>query len=207
MNDTALAPAEPALRRGQYAWILVGLLWVVAVLNYLDRQALPQMATELKQRYELGDSRYGVVERNFSWAFAAGSVLFGLIADRLGPRLVYPVVLLGWSVAGLATPLMSNPSVTQHVANPDDPTSGPFRWLLLCRTMLGLFEAGHWPCALLTARQILTTRDRPLGNGLLQSGASIGAVLIPFYVMAVRHCGGGWQIVFWTVGAAGLGSG
>jgi MFS transporter, ACS family, hexuronate transporter len=177
---------------------------LATLLNYMDRQALPQTATELKERYAIGDARYGTVERNFSWAFAVGSILFGFIADRFGPRLVYPVVLLGWSIAGLVTPLIGDPNVTGYVADPDDPASGPFHWLLLCRTMLGLFEAGHWPCALLTARQILTVKDRPLGNGILQSGASTGAVLIPLYVMAVRHLGYGWEVVFWTIGAAGL---
>ena len=70
--------------------------------------------------------------------------------------------------------------------------------------MLGLFEAGHWPCALITARQILTAKDRPFGNGMLQSGASAGAVLTPLYVLLVRSLGGGWEVVFWTIGLVGL---
>jgi ACS family hexuronate transporter-like MFS transporter len=111
---------------------------------------------------------------------------------------------VGWSVAGLATPLMRNPAVTTHVEPADEPGSGPFYWLLLCRTVLGFFEAGHWPCALLTARQILTAKDRPLGNGLLQSGASLGAILVPLYVLLVRNFGGSWEVAFWTIGGIGL---
>jgi len=178
---------------------------LATLLNYMDRQALPQTATELKERYHLGDARYGLLEGWFSYAFAIGSVAFGLIADRFGPRRVYPVVLAGWSAAGLLTPLTGEAAVTGSFEGPDDaPGAGAFRWLLLCRTALGFFEAGHWPCALLTARQILSAADRPLGNGLLQSGASAGAILIPLYVREVRHLGGEWGVVFWTVGAAGL---
>ncbi|MBY0513615.1 MAG: MFS transporter [Gemmataceae bacterium] len=177
---------------------------LATLLNYMDRQVLPQIATELKDQYGLDNARYGRVARNFAWAFAAGSVLFGFVADRIGPRLLYPVVLVGWSAAGLATPLMANPEFTRHLEDPSDPGSGPYRWLLLCRTVLGLFEAGHWPCALLAARQVLTATDRPLGNGLLQSGASLGAILVPFYVMGVRHLGGGWNVAFWTIAGAGL---
>ncbi|HEV3435863.1 MAG TPA: MFS transporter [Gemmata sp.] len=179
-------------------------MFLATLLNYMDRQALSQTATELKERYAIGDARYGFIEGSFSVAFAVGSILFGFIADRFGPRLVYPVVLIGWSVAGLVTPLTGNPNVTGYVADPDDPASGPFHWLVLCRTMLGLFEAGHWPCALITARQILSAKDRPLGNGILQSGASVGAVLIPPYVMALRHLEYGWEVVFWTIGVVGL---
>ena len=177
---------------------------LATLLNYMDRQVLPQIATELKEQYGLDNARYGQVGLNFAWAFALGSIFFGFIADRVGPRLLYPVVLIGWSAAGLATPLMTYPEFTWQFENPDEPGSGPYRWLLLCRTVLGFFEAGHWPCALLTARQILTAKDRPLGNGLLQSGASLGAILVPLYVLVVRKLGGGWEVAFWTIGAAGL---
>ncbi|MBX9625979.1 MAG: MFS transporter [Gemmataceae bacterium] len=186
-------------------WWVCGVLLLATLLNYMDRQALPQTATELKERYALDDARYGWVEAVFSWAFAAGSVLFGLVADRVGPRRLYPVVLVGWSAAGLATPLLADPGVTGWLEGPDDdPGVGPFRWLLVCRGVLGLFEAGHWPCALITVRLILTAKDRPLGNGLLQSGATAGAVLVPVYMFVLRQVGGGWELVFWTVGAVGL---
>jgi ACS family hexuronate transporter-like MFS transporter len=192
-------------RPSSWKWAVCGTLMLATLLNYMDRQALPQTATDLKQLYNLNDARYGLLEGYFSWAFAAGSILFGLVADRFGPRRLYPLVLLGWSAAGLLTPCMGMPAVTQHLEGPgDEPGAGPFRWLLLCRTLLGLFEAGHWPCALLTARQILTAAERPLGNGLLQSGASLGAILIPLYVREIRHLGGDWGVVFWTVGAGGL---
>ena len=198
----------PPTSRGPHSawrWWVCGVLLLATLLNYMDRQALPQTATELKARYELGDARYGWVEGVFGGAFAVGSVLFGLLADRFGPRRLYPVVLVGWSAAGLATPLMADPGLTGWFERPGDaPGAGPFRWLVLCRLLLGLFEAGHWPCALLTARHVLSAKDRPLGNGLLQSGATAGAVLIPVYVLAVGRLGGGWEVVFWTVGAAGL---
>lgn len=174
------------------------------LLNYMDRQVLPQIATELKDTYGLNDARYGQVAGNFAQAFAFGSIFFGFIADRIGPRLLYPFVLIGWSAAGLATPLMRDAAFVAQFEKPGEPGSGAYYWLLYCRSLLGFFEAGHWPCALLTARQILVARDRPLGNGLLQSGASLGAILVPLYVMAVRKLGGGWEVAFWTIGAAGL---
>jgi ACS family hexuronate transporter-like MFS transporter len=192
-------------RSASWKWWVCGVLLLATLINYVDRQALAQTATELKDRYHLTDTRYGQIERGFSWAFAAGSVVFGFLADRFGPRRLYPVVLVGWSVAGIVTPLAADPAVVAHLESPgDDPGAGAFRWLLICRTVLGLFEAGHWPCALITARQVLSPADRAFGNGLLQSGASAGAVLTPLYVLFVRNLGGSWQVVFWTVGAVGL---
>ena len=188
-----------------WRWWVCGVLLLATLLNYMDRQALSETATELKARFHLDDARYGTIERGFSWAFAVGSVVFGFLADRFGPRRLYPVVLVGWSLAGVATTFAASGEVAGWLEGPDDdPGAGTFRWLLLCRTVLGLFEAGHWPCALITARQVLTAADRPFGNSLLQSGASAGAVITPLYVLLVRSLGGGWQVVFWTVGIGGL---
>ena len=72
-------------------------------------------------------------------------------------------------------------------ASDDEPGTGVYRWLLICRIVLGACEAGHWPCALLTVRAILSAKDRTLGNGILQSGASIGAILVPLYVQAAER--------------------
>lgn len=205
MNEPTPHPTLPTPhRQSSWKWWVCGALMFATLLNYMDRQVLPQIGTELKDAYGLDDERYGKVGRNFAWAFAVGSIFFGFVADRIGPRLLYPLVLVGWSAAGLATPLMADPKYASLVAPPDDPASGPYLWLLYCRTLLGFFEAGHWPCALLTARQILSAKDRPLGNGLLQSGASLGAILVPVYIAAVRHLGGGWEIAFWTIGGIGL---
>lgn len=191
-------------RSPSWKWWVCGTLLLATMINYMDRQALAQTATELKKTYHLDDARYGMVEAYFSYAFGIGAILFGTLADTFGPRRIYPIALFGWSIAGLLTPLLSWPSVTDHFAIPDDPGSGPYNWLLGCRTMLGFFEAGHWPCALITARQVLTAKDRPLGNGILQSGATIGTVIVISYVAVVRNLDGSWQTIFWTVGAAGL---
>ncbi len=198
-------PSEIGNHKSSWKWWVCGALLLATLLNYMDRQALSETATELKERFHLDDARYGNIERGFSYAFAVGSVLFGFLADRFGPRRLYPIVLAGWSLAGVATTLATSATATRWLQLPDDdPGAGTFRWLLLCRTVLGLFEAGHWPCALITARQVLTAAERPFGNGLLQSGASAGAVLTPLYVLLVRSLGGGWDFVFWTIGLTGL---
>ena len=171
----------------------------------MDRQALSETSTELKRTYSLDDGRYGQIEQGFSYAFALGSIVFGWLADRFGPRRLYPIILAGWSLAGVAVTFAASETVIAWLEGPsDEPGTGTFRWLLICRTVLGLFEAGHWPCALITARQILTASERPFGNALLQSGASLGAVLTPLYVLLVRSFGGSWQVVFWTIGLTGL---
>ena len=192
-------------RASSWKWWVCGVLLLATFLNYMDRQALAVTLPELKARYNLHEARNGNLEMCFGLAFAAGSLLFGWLADRFGPWGLYPLVLVGWSAAGVATGFAGDARLTALLESPgDEAGEGTYLWLIGCRTLLGLFEAGHWPCALITARRVLSPADRPLGNGILQSGASLGAILIPLYVLLVRRLGGGWETVFWSVGVGGL---
>jgi ACS family hexuronate transporter-like MFS transporter len=77
--------------------------------------------------------------------------------------------------------------------------------LLVCRTLLGFFEAGHWPCALKTTFALLDEKDRTMGNSVLQSGASIGAVITPQVMkLLITDQPGSWRATFFVVGAVGL---
>jgi ACS family hexuronate transporter-like MFS transporter len=212
-------------RSPAWKWWVCGVLLLATFLNYMDRQAMAVTLPELKRHYHVVEGRIGLIEGTFGYAFAFGSIFVGLLADRYGPRLLYPAVLVGWSLAGIATGLAGRPEVTgwldgvggrlaegpvgwliRGTLDPpyDEPGAGTFRWLLLCRILLGFCEAGHWPCALITARQLLTAKDRPLGNAVLQSGASLGAIVVPLYAEVVERLGLGWEFVFLSIGGAGL---
>jgi ACS family hexuronate transporter-like MFS transporter len=80
-----------------------------------------------------------------------------------------------------------------------------YHGLLLCRTLLGFFEAGHWPCAVKTTQRLLSPTDRSMGNSLLQSGTSIGAIVTPLIMRGLLTPEpGSWRVVFQIVGAVGL---
>jgi MFS transporter, ACS family, hexuronate transporter len=177
-----------AARAPSWKWIVCGLLLLASAINYMDRQTLANAAVRISREFTLSQEQYGNVEAVFGYAFAAGSLLFGWMADRLSVRYLYAVVLALWSLAGFAT---------GFVRNYDD--------LLICRTLLGFFEAGHWPCAVRTTRMLLDPRERSFGNGLLQSGASFGAILTPLIMNALMTPQlSTWRVPFQVVGAMGL---
>ena len=209
-------------RPGAWKWWVCGVLLLATFLNYMDRQALAVTLPELKRQYNLAERRVGMIEGCFGFAFAAGALFFGILADRFGPRKLYPVVLTGWSLAGIATGFAAHPGVTSALEGPGidslvkglrltwllesggEPGTGTFRWLLLCRTVLGLCEAGHWPCAFITVQRLMALKDRPLGNSILQSGAAFASILIPLYAEFVEARGWGWPVTFWSIGIVGL---
>jgi MFS transporter, ACS family, hexuronate transporter len=177
-----------AARAPSWKWIVCGLLLLASAINYMDRQTLANASVRISREFALNQQQYGNVEAVFGYAFAAGSLLFGWMADRFSVRWLYAVVLAFWSVAGFATGFVRT-----------------YEELLVCRTLLGFFEAGHWPCAVRTTRMLLDPRERSFGNGLLQSGASFGAILTPLIMSALMTPQlSTWRVPFQVVGAIGL---
>jgi ACS family hexuronate transporter-like MFS transporter len=177
-------------RSGSLAWWISLLLLLATMLNYMDRQTLANVSVRITQQFQLSELQYGNLEFCFGVAFAFGSLVFGMLADRLPVRWLYPAVLTAWSAMGFLTGL----------------TSG-YEAMLACRTLLGFFEAGHWPCALAVTHAVLARSDRTMGNSILQSGASFGAILTPLIIRALVGSDQGtdaWRSPFLVIGALGL---
>ncbi len=179
---------NPRTASTSWKWWVCGLLLCASAINYMDRQTLANAAVRITKQFQLTQEQYGNLELGFGWAFAVGSLLFGVLVDRFPVRWVYPVALLLWSIMGFATGLVES-----------------YGGLLACRTLLGFFEAGHWPCAVKTTQGLLTPADRSMGNSLLQSGTSIGAIITPLVMRVLLTPElGSWRPAFQIVGAIGL---
>lgn len=149
-----------------WKWSVCATLLLATMINYMDRQTLNQMAKTIKAVHAEYDNRlYARLETGFGLAFAFGAVFSGLVVDRVGVRLWYPIMVLLWSAAGFATGFVQN-----------------YEQLFVCRVLLGFFEAANWPCALYTTQKILLPQQRTMGNGILQSGAAVGAIITPMIV-------------------------
>jgi ACS family hexuronate transporter-like MFS transporter len=175
-------------RSSQWKWWVTGLLLLATTINYMDRVTLTNASVRVTKEFALTEQQYGNLELSFGWAFAAGSVLFGFLADRMRVYWLYPCVLAGWSIMGMVSGWTHS-----------------YGELWVCRILLGFFEAGHWPCALKTTFAVLNEKDRTMGNSILQSGASIGAVITPQVMkMLMTEELGSWRGAFVVVGGTGL---
>ena len=180
-------PSPPGLARSTtWRWYICVLLLLATVVNYMDRLTVNTLAGAIQADFGLNNEQYGHLELGFGLAFAAGSLLFGWLVDRVGVYWLYPVVLVGWSLMGFLTGLSRN-----------------YNELLGLRILLGLFEAGHFPCGLKTVQQLLSPRDRSLGNSLLQSGTALGAILAPQAIKALTTTDADWRRPFLVIGVGG----
>ena len=172
-------------------WWVCALLFAATTINYLDRVTLNQTATDIKAAFALRDVDYSRLESGFALAFGAGAILFGVVVDRFGVWRTYPLAVLGWSAAGFLTGY------------------APTYWALFgCRVMLGLCEAGNWPCGVRTVRQVMPPAERSFGSAVFQSGTGLGAMLTPPIVAACLWWAGpghptAWQVPFRVIGLVG----
>jgi len=212
------------------------MLLFATMLNYMDRQTLSLTVLRMDKEINLTDAQYSRMEWGFGMAFALGGLVTGFVVDRLSVRWLYPLVLIGWSLAGIATAVFPLEignfvlvithhflsaakamqwlfSATNYLSDKISPRGleqsnidyATSVGLLTCRIVLGFFEAGHWPCALVVTQRILVARERSFGNSLLQSGAAFGAILTPVITwLLVDERIGGWKPPFVVIGALGM---
>ncbi len=181
---------SPGEHSQSWRWWISGLLLLATMINYMDRQTLANLSMRITEQFQLSDEQYGDIEFVFGVAFALGAIFFGTIADRVSIRWLYPSVLVAWSAMGFLTGLTHGYSA-----------------MLVCRMLLGFFEAGHWPCAMIIMHKVMVRNDRVMGNSILQSGASLGAIVTPLIIRAIvgnDHTPDAWRPPFFVIGAVGL---
>ena len=158
-----MSTAEPALLGGggrRYPWMVVGMLWLICVLNYADRQAIFAIYPLLESRYGFSKSSLGLIGLAFTWVYALSAPLAGLVVDRVARK---PVILLGlgiWSAITGATAACS--LVWQFV---------------VVRGAEALGETFYFPASMSMLADYHPSSTRSRAMGLHQTGVYAGTVL------------------------------
>lgn len=180
------AEQQPSRTAGHVRWIICAMLFFATSKNYMDRQVLGILATELQTKLGWTEIQYGYIISAFQVAYAIGLVVAGRFLDRVGTRIGYALMMLVWSLASAAHALVS--------------TALGFG---ICRFFLGLGEGGNFPAAIKTTAEWFPQRERSLATGIFNSGTNVGAILAPLTVpwIAIHY---GWRAVFVFTGALGI---
>jgi MFS family permease len=171
----------------KYPWIVVGLLWVVALLNYMDRQMIATMRpsmqldiTELSQA-----TNYGYLMAVFLWVYGSMSSFSGMIADRINRKGLIIGSLFVWSLVTFAMGFAT--------------TFNELYWL---RALMGLSEALYIPAGLSLIADYHSDKTRSLAVGLHMSGIYMGQALGGFGATVAKQFS--WQYAFMFFGGFGM---
>src|SRR5882757_70851 len=167
------------------AWLIVGLLWMVGCLNYLDRVLVTTMRGSLVEAIPMTNAQFGLLTSVFLWVYALLSPLAGFLADRFNRSRVIICSLFAWSVITW---------LTAHATT--------FPQLLATRALMGISEACYIPAALALIADYHRGPTRSLATGVHMSGIMVGSALggLGGWI-AERH---GWSHAFLLFGLAGI---
>ncbi|MBN8788063.1 MAG: MFS transporter [Terrimonas sp.] len=171
----------------RYPWMVVGLLWVVALLNYMDRQMLstmkPSMQVDIAELQSA--TNFGYLMAVFLWIYGLMSPVSGIIADRMNRKWLIVVSLFVWSAVtfmmGYAT---------------------SFQQLYWLRAVMGISEALYIPAGLSLIADYHSDKTRSLAIGIHMTGLYMGQALGGFgATIADKYS---WQETFHSFGLIGV---
>lgn len=170
-----------------YPWLVVALLWVVALLNYLDRQMLSTMQASIGADIPaLNNSEaFGALMAIFLWVYGFCSPFSGAVADRLNRKWLIVGSLGVWSAVTGAMAFATN--LTE---------------MMVLRGVMGISEALYIPSALSLIADWFTGKNRSLAIGLHMTGLYCGQALGGFGALVASTWS--WQATFGWFGVAGV---
>lgn len=171
----------------RYRWYVLGLLWAVAVLRFVDLQILAVLLEPIKQEFQFSDTQLALLG---GLAFALFYGILGLpvawLADRCNRRNIIAASVSLWS---LMTALCGSAT--------------GFTSLFLARMGVGIGEAGAYPPSTSLLADYFSPRERPLACSILASAIPVG-VFVGFMVGGVVAQYWGWRTAFQVVGWPGV---
>ena len=169
-----------------YKTLTIFFLFLIGVVNYLDRSALSIANTTIQKDLAISPMQMGVMLSAFSIAYAFSQLPLGALIDKLGSKLALGGSLVVWSVAQAAFGLFSS-----------------YGHLVGLRVLLGIGEAPVFPSAAKALSEWFDTQERGTATGWVWSSTCIGPCLAPpLLTVFMVHLG--WRGMFILTGVMGL---
>lgn len=170
-----------------YPWVVVALLWTVALLNYMDRQMLSTMKVSMMiDIHELKTAQnFGRLMAVFLWIYGLMSPVAGLIADRINRKWLITGSLAVWSGVTLSMGYANN-----------------FEVLYVLRAIMGVSEALYIPAALSLIADYHKGNTRSLAIGIHMTGLYLGQAIGGFGATVASYFS--WQTAFHSFGLIGI---
>ncbi|MEP6691944.1 MAG: MFS transporter [Gemmatimonadaceae bacterium] len=177
-------------KAGRVRWVLIGWLFVLSAVAYLDRVNISIAGKFIAREYGLSNEQLGWIFSAFVLGYALFQAPAGRIADRFGARKTLTFAAIWWAVFSALS-----------AAVPAFALALPA--LIAVRFTLGAGEAVVYPASNRIVAKWIPVGERGVANGLIFMGVGVGAGLAPPLVTNVMlH--GGWRTSFIVCGAIGL---
>jgi ACS family hexuronate transporter-like MFS transporter len=167
-------------------WRIAFLVSAAIAISYLDRQTLPVAVKVITKSIPLSNEQFSELQSAFLFSYAFMYAGGGKLADFLGTRVGFAVIMVFWSLACASHALAAN-----------------FAMLAGSRFLLGMGEGGGFPAASRAVAEWFSIKERATAMGIINAGTAVGAVIAPpLIALIVSYLS--WRWVFLFTGALGL---
>ncbi|MCH7629033.1 MAG: MFS transporter [Proteobacteria bacterium] len=201
MGEEKDAGTDSAARVERYSWYALGVLVLVCLLNFVDRQLLTILAVDIKHDLKIDDGQFGFL---YGTAFGVFYALFGIPLGKLADRYARTRLL------SLGLALWSGMTALSGL-------SGNFMQLGAARIGVGVGEATAGPCAYSLLSDYFPPRRRATAIAIYSAGIYLGGGISLFLGTSIASAWNrafplgarpfdlaGWQAAFLAVGVPGL---
>jgi ACS family hexuronate transporter-like MFS transporter len=169
------------------------LRWRIAILvsgaiaiSYLDRQTLPVAVHAIAKDIPLSNQQFSALQSAFLLSYALMYAGGGKLADALGTRRGFAVIMIFWSLANASHALATS-----------------FAMLMVSRFLLGMGEGGGFPAATRAVAEWFPAKERATAMGIINAGTAIGGVIAPPLIAIILGYSS-WRWIFLVTGGLGL---
>lgn len=167
-------------------YLVVLMLFVSVVITFLDRSNISITAPAMRKDLAIDTVQMGWILSGFGWTYAFCQIPGGWLVDRIAPRILYPTILILWS---LATVLLG--------------VAGSIVSLICIRLLIGALEAPSYSINNMVVSSWFPDRERAGAIGIYTSGQFVGLAFLTPLLLVLQEAHG-WRAVFFTTGVGGL---
>jgi predicted MFS family arabinose efflux permease len=169
------------------AWVALGTLGFIYVLNFLDRQLLAILAKPIQDSLQVSDSQLGLIGGlYFALFYCTIAIPVGWLADRSNRVKVLSFACALWSAATVACGMAST-----------------YPQLVVARMTVGIGEAGGVPPSYSIIADYFPPGSRGRALGLFNLGPPIGAALGIAFGASIAAAYS-WRHAFYVLGGVGI---
>jgi MFS transporter, ACS family, hexuronate transporter len=196
-NMKSLEPAAADKRATRFRFLIIGMLFLMAVVNYVDRGALSYTSEQLIKQYGFSKSQWGSVLGCFGYGYMFGAVLGGTLSDRWGPRRVWIYAGTIWSLFEIATAYAGDIGIALLGGS-------AIAGFATIRVLFGFAEGPAFSAINKSVSIWAAPRERALMSSLTLTSTPVGAMIAAPISVGLLLFTGDWRLMFIAVGLISL---
>ena len=173
-------------KRSHVRWYVLLLISLMYMITYMDRSNISIAAPAIAKEFSFSKTEIALFFSAFAWAYAAGQVPGGWLADFFGPKRVLLAIVPFWSLMTAAT--AGGSSTTSFFA---------------IRFAFGLGEAGAFPTASRAMQLWFPKSERGFVQGMTHCFSRLAVVITPPLAVIIMNAWG-WRWIFYIFALLGI---